>query len=85
MNRFYGVRFRQSFQSESAWREINAFGGKALMAASVPVLIAGIHGMIRPEGHGPLTGAGVLLASLAVATAASFLKARQHAGGNERR
>lgn len=34
MNKMYGVRFRQCFKSDEAWYEINAYGGKALLAAA---------------------------------------------------
>jgi hypothetical protein len=78
MNRFYGVRFPQSFRSESAWYEINAFGGAALLVASVPILLLGVVELLSADTAArPLPGAVVTLTSLLSACLASYLKARQ--------
>ena len=41
-NRFYGVRLSQSFRSDDAWLAINQFGGKRMIAWSVPLVLVGI-------------------------------------------
>ena len=39
MNSFYGARFKASFKSKKNWYEINEYGGKALLAASLLIAI----------------------------------------------
>jgi uncharacterized membrane protein len=76
MNQFYGVRFPQSFKSEKAWYEINAFGGKALLISSVPILLVGLYGLPHePRNYFPI-GNAILLVSVMVACLASYIKAR---------
>ena len=80
MNRFYGVRFPQSFKSNEAWYEINAYGGKALLIATIPILLAGLYGLLaapNPSGPYSLICAGVLVLSVMLASLASYWKARK--------
>src|SRR5579885_888811 len=54
-NRFYGVRFPESFHSESAWYAINRYGGRRLMIWAVPLLIVGIASFfLHVQGHAGL-------------------------------
>lgn len=77
MNRVYGVRFPQSFRSQEAWYEINAYGGKALLIASLPLLALGLYGWFwQPDDYPHLT-AGVLVGSTTLAGLATYLKARK--------
>ncbi len=76
MNHFYGVRFPQSFKSDNAWYEINAFGGKALLIASVPILLVGLYGLLQEPRNYSLIGAAVLVVSVMIACLASYIKAR---------
>jgi hypothetical protein len=48
MNRFYGVRFKKSFESDENWYKINHYGGKQLIAWSIPLLIIGILTFVFP-------------------------------------
>jgi hypothetical protein len=48
MNELYGVRFRQSFQSDEAWFAINRFGGKRLAIWSVPLIVVGLVSLFLP-------------------------------------
>ena len=41
MNRWYGARFKKSFESEDNWYRINEQSGKQLMLWSVPLLAIG--------------------------------------------
>jgi uncharacterized membrane protein len=79
MNHFYGVRFPQSFKSEKAWYEINEYGGRLLLLWSVPILLIGIYGLLRPDlpTYFSLISSGVLIFSVMIACLQSYLKARQ--------
>ncbi len=77
MNPFYGVRFRQSFQSQEAWYAINGYGGKALLIASIPILLVGLYGLFFTPKHYLWITEGVLLLSITTACILSYLKARK--------
>ncbi len=52
MNRWYGARFKKSFESEANWYNINAYSAKQLMLWSIPILIIGIVTLFLPlEGN----------------------------------
>lgn len=76
MNHFYGVRFPQAFKSDKAWYEINAFGGKAMLLSTVPILLVGLYGVLQEPRHYSLTGAAVVAVSVMIACLASYIKAR---------
>lgn len=42
MNRWYGVRIPKSFQSEENWFKINEYGGRQLVAWSIPLIVWGL-------------------------------------------
>ena len=42
MNHVYGVRIRQSFESDEAWYDINEYGGKWLLAYGIVLVVYGI-------------------------------------------
>lgn len=42
MNRFYGVRIPKAFESSRNWYEINAFGGKLLLAYGLFLIAFGL-------------------------------------------
>ena len=48
MNRWYGVRFRESFESEENWRRINAYSARQLIYWSIPLLLIGIVTFFLP-------------------------------------
>jgi hypothetical protein len=55
-NALYGIRFPQSFQSDEAWYAINCYGGKRMMAWSIPLIITGIVSFFLPlRSHTGLT------------------------------
>ena len=45
MNHFYGVRVRQSFESEEKWYKINRFGGRQLMTWGAIIATIGMMTM----------------------------------------
>ena len=52
MNRWYGARFKKSFESEENWCRINAYSAKQLILWSIPLLIIGIITLFLPlEGN----------------------------------
>lgn len=52
MNRWYGARFKKSFESEENWYRINAYSAKQLITWSIPILIIGIVTLFLPlEGN----------------------------------
>ena len=52
MNRWYGARFKKSFESEENWYKINAYSAKQLILWSIPLLIIGLVTIFLPlEGN----------------------------------
>lgn len=75
MNPAYGFRFPQSFKSERNWYEINAYGGWCLLIWSLPMLIQGILGLVRPEARPWFPF--VMIACVAIMGIQSYLYARR--------
>lgn len=48
MNRWYGARFKKSFESEENWYRINAYSAKQLIIWSVFLLIVGVVALFLP-------------------------------------
>ena len=58
MNRWYGARFKKSFESDENWYRINAYGAKQLIIWSIPLLIIGLVAIFLPlEGNARLFNA----------------------------
>jgi len=56
MNRWYGVRFRRSYESDENWYRINAYTARQLILWSIPLLLIGILTFfLRLEGRTTLT------------------------------
>jgi hypothetical protein len=53
-NALYGVRFRQSFQSEEAWFAINRYGAKRMIIWALPVIAIGVATLPFPLQRHPL-------------------------------
>ena len=52
MNRWYGARFKKSFESEENWYKINAYSAKQLILWTIPILIIGLVTLFLPlEGN----------------------------------
>jgi hypothetical protein len=61
-NGLYGIRFRESFQSDEAWFAINRYGGRRLFVWAIPLVLVGIGCFFFPlHAHPALT----LVAALA--------------------
>lgn len=50
MNRTYGVRVRQSFESEEKWYKINRYGGRKLMIWGAIIAVIGVAAMFIDVG-----------------------------------
>jgi hypothetical protein len=65
MNRFYGVRIRESFVSEKRWYDINAYGGRLLARWSSLIVVTGLAGFFVPlslfSAYRCIAGAVVLI------------------------
>ncbi len=85
MNHWYGVRFKASFKSDKHWYEINAYGGKALCVAALPIAAWGVFGFFVSDGDADgyvWLDTAVVLASVLVAACLSWLKARRVDSGD---
>ena len=51
MNRWYGFRFKKSFQSEENWYAVNCYGAKKLIPWSILLILLGILSLFF-EGSG---------------------------------
>jgi SdpI/YfhL protein family len=47
-NALYGVRFRQSFQSDEAWFVINRYGAKRMIIWALPMIVLGVATIAFP-------------------------------------
>jgi hypothetical protein len=47
-NALYGVRIRESLESDDAWFAINRFGGKRLIVWSIPLAMVGFASLFLP-------------------------------------
>ena len=53
-NRWYGMRLTASMSSDEAWDAVNRYGGRQLIAASVPILIVGVVALLMPLKQHPV-------------------------------
>jgi len=51
MNRWYGIRFRKSFESEENWYRINRYGAGRMIFWSVVIVLIGILTLFVPVGN----------------------------------
>ena len=55
MNRWYGIRFRKSYESEEDWYRINRYGAQRMILWSVIIIVIGLLALFVP-----LSSKGVL-------------------------
>ena len=79
INRWYGIRFKKSYESEENWYAINKFGAKRLIIWSIPVVFLGIAAFFIPiEGNGALAKLYIITPMLLIIPALeSYLYARK--------
>lgn len=49
MNRWYGIRFRKSFDSDENWYRINKYGSKRMILWSFAIVFVGLGGFFFPD------------------------------------
>ena len=66
MNRWYGIRFKKSFESDENWYRINRYGGRQLIIWSVILALLGIVIIFLPIEKGTLLCFPAALAPLII-------------------
>jgi hypothetical protein len=83
-NPFYGVRLRQSMQSDEAWYAINRYWAKRMIAWGIPLVIVGIPTFFFPFKRYPwaiwIAMAAVLIAVFIPAVQSWFYARREWNG-----
>ena len=54
MNRVYGFRFRQSFESDEKWYAINRYGARKMIVWSFAIIAFGMLSFMLPAGGGEM-------------------------------
>ena len=54
MNKFYGIRFKKSYDSDESWYKINKYGGQQLIKWSIPLGLFGIVSFFLPIEKSPV-------------------------------
>ena len=67
MNHFYGVRFSAAFASEEAWHAADSFGGRLLVAGSVPLFGLALLSLWLPLSESDITVVALLLSPAVIA------------------
>jgi hypothetical protein len=58
MNRWYGIRFKKSFESTGNWYKINRYGARRMILWSVVIIVIGVVGLFPAfRGRGDLQAA----------------------------
>jgi hypothetical protein len=50
MNRWYGIRFKKSYESKENWYKINRYGAQRMILWSVLIVVIGIMAFFVPIG-----------------------------------
>jgi hypothetical protein len=66
MNPLYGMRFKQSFESEEKWYAINRYGARQMIRWSVFVLAVGLATFFIPLDDRPALAMGLAFVPLVV-------------------
>jgi hypothetical protein len=79
MNRWYGIRFKKSFESDENWYRINKYGGKQLIIWSAVLALLGIVTIFLPIDQKSILFFPGLLAPLIILVPAvtSYMYARK--------
>jgi hypothetical protein len=51
MNHSYGFRYREAFESEENWYEINAYGARLMVPWGVALVVVGVVALFMPLDH----------------------------------
>lgn len=79
MNKLYGMRFKQSFESDENWYAINRYGARLMIRWGVVILVVGLATFFMPLDNRPALTIGLAFVPLVVVIPAiqSYLFARQ--------
>ncbi|MEX1117208.1 MAG: SdpI family protein [Terrimicrobiaceae bacterium] len=81
MNRFYGVRFPEAYHSDENWFDLNEYGGRLLLGASIVIYLVAFAGFAIPTDYEfrlvySLAAPGVIIAMLIFMTVKLLFYAR---------
>lgn len=82
MNQLYGVRFKQSFESDENWYAINEYGGKLLAANGVVMILIGFVGLLVPASDTLTVALALAPLTTIVTCIASYRYARTFTDGD---
>lgn len=54
MNKYYGIRFKKSYDSDENWYKINKYGGQQLIKWSIPLALSGVISFFMPIEKSPV-------------------------------
>jgi len=54
MNKFYGIRFKKSYDSDENWYKINKYGGQQLIKWCIPLALFGAISFFLPLEKSPI-------------------------------
>ena len=73
MNKFYGMRTKNTFKSDESWLHLNEVGGMIFAMIGFPLILAGMLGFVIPEQLLQIFSTMVLIVSfLSIAAAIYF-------------
>jgi uncharacterized membrane protein YesL len=73
MNKFYGMRTKDTFKSDESWLHLNEVGGMIFAMIGFPLILAGVLGFVIPEQLLQIFSTIVLIVSfLSIAAAIYF-------------
>lgn len=59
MNRWYGMRFKKSFESKENWYKINRYGAKRMMVWSAVIIAIGMMTLLVPAASTGISPAAI--------------------------
>lgn len=79
MNPDYGFRWKEAFESDRNWYEINAHGGWCMLIGNLPLLLLAVFSLIRPGAISdfPVIGGLVFWISMMVIIVLSYACAQR--------
>jgi uncharacterized membrane protein len=73
MNKFYGMRTKDTFKSDESWLHLNEVGGMIFAMIGFPLILAGVVGFFIPEQFLQIFSTMVLIVTfLSIAAALYF-------------
>ncbi len=73
VNSWYGIRFQKSYESDQAWYDINAYGGRIMVYAGILMVLVGILSLFVNMESSTLVTLAIAFAPAAVGLVAAYL------------